>query len=122
MKYFFVAIRVVWFFLSLLILYFTLVRASQLQSMRDISELIGVMSFAMIIISFPTGVFFLFLLFIVDLIREGFCFAIEDKFISVIFIWFCFVLGGLTQWFLLLGVVFKRIKADSCQEGSCECK
>ena len=60
MKYLIFSMRFTWLTLSILILYFTLKRLSLVSSVRDASELISVMSYGMVIISFPTGIVFLF--------------------------------------------------------------
>ncbi|WP_389384530.1 hypothetical protein [Escherichia coli] len=65
MKYIIFLFRAIWLALSLLILFFSMHRLSLLDSTRDVSELISLMSYGMMVICFPTGiVFFIALIFI----------------------------------------------------------
>ncbi|HDV2388624.1 TPA: hypothetical protein RHY55_005277, partial [Escherichia coli] len=65
MKYVIFLFRAIWLALSLLILFFSMHRLSLLDSTRDVSELISLMSYGMMVICFPIGiVFFIALIFI----------------------------------------------------------
>ncbi|MER3228011.1 hypothetical protein, partial [Salmonella enterica] len=65
MKYIIFTIRIIWLMLSALILVFSIYRLSLLDSVRDVSELISIMSYGMMMISFPIGIVsFLVLMFI----------------------------------------------------------
>ena len=58
MKYIIFLFRAIWLALSLLILFFSMHRLSLLDSTRDVSELISLMSYGMMVICFPTGIVF----------------------------------------------------------------
>ncbi|STM25150.1 inner membrane protein [Escherichia coli] len=53
MKYIIFLFRAIWLALSLLILFFSMHRLSLLDSTRDVSELISLMSYGMMVICFP---------------------------------------------------------------------
>ncbi|OAT24891.1 hypothetical protein M976_04140 [Buttiauxella ferragutiae ATCC 51602] len=108
MRYIILATRVVWFGLSMLILYFSSYRLSQLDSMRDISEIISIMSYVMILISFPTGVMFSIVLFFFGFILSTMHFDIENKYITIFLIWFFFFMGGYIQWVILIDRIVKK--------------
>lgn len=102
------ALRAIWLALSILILFFSMHRLSLLDSTRDVSELISIMSYGMMMISFPTGIAsFIFLIFIgsiLDFIGAN----IDSKYIMAIIIWAFFLPGGYLQWFVLSNRIIKN--------------
>jgi len=88
MKYIIYFIRGIWIILSILILLFSTYRLSLLYSTRDISEMISVMSYGMMIISFPTGVVFFAILIFTGVFLSILNIHIENKFIMMVIIWF----------------------------------
>lgn len=110
MKHYISAVRMIWLILSISILYFSLHRLPQLNSMRDVSELISVMSYGMILISFPIGVVFVVALFFLDLALNFMHISIENKYITTTVVWFFFLSGGYIQWFYLLNKIVKKMK------------
>ncbi|RTO50427.1 hypothetical protein EKN65_22730 [Enterobacter cloacae] len=108
MKCFVVVVRIIWLSLSILILFFSLYRLSQLQSIRDISELISIMSYGMILISLPAGIVFIIILSALDLTLNIMHISSESKYLKMIAIWFIFLLGGYIQWFYLFEKIVKK--------------
>lgn len=88
MKYIIYFIRGIWIILSILILLFSTYRLSLLYSTRDISEMISVMSYGMMIISIPTGVVFFAILIFTGVFLSILNIHIENKFIMMVIIWF----------------------------------
>lgn len=88
MKHYISAVRVIWLILSVSILCFSLHRLPQLNSTRDVSELISVMSYGMILISFPIGVVFVVALFFLGLALNFMHISIENKYITTTVVWF----------------------------------
>ena len=88
MKYIIYFIMGIWIILSILILLFSTYRLSLLYSTRDISEMISVMSYGMMIISFPTGVVFFAILIFTGVFLSILNIHIENKFIMMVIIWF----------------------------------
>ncbi len=108
MKYFVPTIKVIWLSLSILILYFTLHRLSELNSMRNVSELISIMSYGMILISFPTGVVFIIVQFFLYLALDIVYINTTNKYLTAIVVWFIFLLAGYIQWFYLMNKIVKK--------------
>ena len=108
MRYIILSVRVVWLSLSALILYFSLHRLSQLDSMRDISELISIMSYGMILISLPMGLMFFIALLFFSFILNAMSFDIDNKYVSISFIWLFFFVGGYVQWVNLIDKMVKK--------------
>lgn len=102
MKYIIFLFRAIWLALSLLILFFSMHRLSLLDSTRDVSELISLMSYGMMVICFPTGgiVFFIALIFI-GTVSDIIGVRIDSKYIMAIIIWLYYLSGGYIQWFVL---------------------
>lgn len=101
-------IRIIWLGLSVEILYLSLRRLSQLNSMHDVSELISVMSYGLILITFPTGIVSFILLVVIGFISSFVGLYIDNKFIAAIMIWLLFLAGGYFQWFFLINKIIKR--------------
>ncbi|HDR2756587.1 TPA: hypothetical protein QCJ76_005264 [Enterobacter asburiae] len=118
MKHYISAVRVIWLILSVSILYFSLHRLPQLNSMRDVSELISVMSYGMILISFPIGVIFVVALFFLGLALNFMHISIENKYITTTVVWFFFLSGGYIQWFYLLNKIVKKLNGKNLSNNS----
>ncbi|HIA1238049.1 TPA: hypothetical protein ACWO8A_004987, partial [Salmonella enterica subsp. enterica serovar Muenchen] len=79
---------------------------SQLDSNYDISELNSIMMYGMVIISFPTGIIFAIVLF---LLSFGFIFTtIHSEYVLTVAIWGWLLFGGYVQWFFLVGKMIKN--------------
>nr|WP_289696578.1 hypothetical protein [Escherichia coli] len=100
MKYIIFSFRAIWLALSLLMLFFSMHRLSLLDSTRDVSELISLMSYGMMVICFPTGIVFFIALIFIGSIRHYWR-KIDSKYIMAIIIWLYFLSGGYIQWFVL---------------------
>ncbi|HIA1208240.1 TPA: hypothetical protein ACWO7F_005017, partial [Salmonella enterica subsp. enterica serovar Muenchen] len=88
------------------ILCVSLLRLSQLDSNYDISELNSIMMYGMVIISFPTGIIFAIVLF---LLSFGFIFTtIHSEYVLTVAIWGWLLFGGYVQWFFLVGKMIKN--------------
>ncbi|MGC9760611.1 hypothetical protein P4I15_24645, partial [Escherichia coli] len=84
MKYIIFLFRAIWLALSLLILFFSMHRLSLLDSTRDVSELISLMSYGMMVICFPTGiVFFIALIAYSALFDHGLASKSDQRFASI---------------------------------------
>lgn len=105
-RYIYVA-RIIWLSLSVLILFFSLHKLSQLGSMRDVSELISVMTYGMVLISFPVGTISVIALFFIDF---AIGFDIDNKYILITIVWFFLLSGGYIQWFLLIDRIIKKTR------------
>ncbi|QET56847.1 hypothetical protein FOB25_10570 [Citrobacter portucalensis] len=108
MKHIIYFIRGVWLILSISILLLSTYRLSLLYSTRDISEMISVMSYGMMIISFPTGVVFFVILIFTGFLLNILNVHIENKFIMMVIIWFYLFLGGYVQWGILINKMMRR--------------
>jgi hypothetical protein len=108
MRYIIIIIRVTWIALSIVILFFTTYRLMLLDSMRDVSELISIMSYGMMIISFPTGIASFLALMIIGVISSVLGINIENKYIIAALIWIFFLQGGYIQWFVLTNLIEKK--------------
>ena len=93
--------RAIWLALSLLILFFSMHRLSLLDSTRDVSELISLMSYGMMVICFPTGIVFFIALIFIGTVSDIIGVRIDSKYIMAIIIWLYFLSGGYIQWFVL---------------------
>ncbi|EHQ3373107.1 TPA: hypothetical protein ACJG56_003501 [Salmonella enterica subsp. enterica] len=101
MKHFIRSIKMIWITMSISILCVSLLRLSQLDSNYDISELNSIMMYGMVIISFPTGIIFAIVLF---LLSFGFIFTtIHSEYVLTVAIWGWFLFGGYVQWFFFGG-------------------
>ncbi|EBX1706333.1 hypothetical protein FPF82_04090 [Salmonella enterica subsp. enterica] len=106
MKHFIRSIKMIWITMSISILCVSLLRLSQLDSNYDISELNSIMMYGMVIISFPTGIIFAIVLF---LLSFGFIFTtIHSEYVLTVAIWGCLLFGGYVQWFFLVGKMIKN--------------
>ncbi len=103
MKYIIFLFRAIWLALSLLILFFSMHRLSLLDSTRDVSELISLMSYGMMVICFPTGIVFFIALIFIGTVSDIIGVRIDSKYIMAIIIWLYFLSGGYIQWFVLSG-------------------
>ncbi|EAC1436298.1 hypothetical protein ED146_24385 [Escherichia coli] len=101
MKYIIFLFRAIWLALSLLILFFSMHRLSLLDSTRDVSELISLMSYGMMAICFPTGIVFFIALIFIGTVSDIIGVRIDSKYIMAIIIWLYFLSGGYIQWFVL---------------------
>ncbi len=110
MRYLIISIRVIWLILSLTILFASLFRFSQLDSSHDVSELTSVMTYGMILISFPTGIVFAIVLFFLVLISNIIFPTIDNKYLSAVIIWGWFLFGGYIQWFFLMDKIINKSK------------
>lgn len=101
MKHFIRSIKMIWITMSISILCVSLLRLSQLDSNYDISELNSIMMYGMVIISFPTGIIFAIVLF---LLSFGFIFTtIHSEYVLTVAIWGWLLFGGYVQWFFWWG-------------------
>lgn len=107
MKYIICFIRAAWIILSILMLLFSTYRLSLLYTTRDISEMISVMSYGMMVISFPTGVVFFAILMFTGFFLSILNINIENKFIIMMIVWFFLFLGGYIQWITLINKMMK---------------
>ncbi|EDB6662688.1 hypothetical protein AIB99_23415 [Salmonella enterica subsp. enterica serovar Tennessee] len=108
MKHFIRSIKMIWITMSISILCVSLLRLSQLDSNYDISELNSIMTYGMVIISFPTGIIFAIVLFLF-LLSFGFIFTtIHSEYVLTVAIWWWFLFGGYVQWFCLVGKMIKN--------------
>jgi len=117
MKYIIFLFRAIWLALSLLILFFSMHRLSLLDSTRDVSELISLMSYGMMVICFPTGIVFFIALIFIGTVSDIIGVRIDSKYIMAIIIWLYFLSGGYIQWFVgndsnLLIVFYVQIMPD----------
>ncbi|MDN0646510.1 hypothetical protein FCX77_25585 [Escherichia coli] len=94
MKYIIFLFRAIWLALSLLILFFSMHRLSLLDSTRDVSELISLMSYGMMVICFPTGIVFFIALIFIGTVSDIIGVRIDSKYIMAIIIWLYFLSGG----------------------------
>ncbi|EED0039600.1 TPA: protein YbfB [Escherichia coli] len=101
MKYIIFLFRAIWLALSLLILFFSMHRLSLLDSTRDVSELISLMSYGMMVICFPAGIVFFIALIFIGTVSDIIGVRIDSKYIMAIIIWLYFLSGGYIQWFVL---------------------
>ena len=99
MKYIIFLFRAIWLALSLLILFFS--GLSLLDSTRDVSELISLVSYGMMVICFPTGIVFFIALIFIGTVSDIIGVRIDSKYIMAIIIWLYFLSGGYIQWFVL---------------------
>lgn len=76
-------------------------RLSLLDSTRDVSELISLMSYGMMVICFPTGIVFFIALIFIGTVSDIIGVRIDSKYIMAIIIWLYFLSGGYIQWFVL---------------------
>ncbi len=81
MKYIIFLFRAIWLALSLLILFFSMHRLSLLDSTRDVSELISLMSYGMMVICFPTGIVFFIALIFIGTVSDIIGVRIDSKYI-----------------------------------------
>ncbi|HFZ3849162.1 TPA: hypothetical protein ACIKE3_002620 [Salmonella enterica] len=101
MKHFIRSIKMIWITMSISILCVSLLRLSQLDSNYDISELNSIMMYGMVIISFPTGIIFAIVLF---LLSFGFIFTtIHSEYVLTVAIWGWLLFGGYVQWYFWWG-------------------
>ncbi|MEW0724611.1 hypothetical protein AB0U48_25090 [Escherichia coli] len=94
MKYIIFLFRAIWLALSLLILFFSMHRLSLLDSTRDVSELISLMSYGMMVICFPTGIVFFIALIFIGTVSDIIGVRIDSKYIMAIIIWLYYLSGG----------------------------
>ena len=86
MKYIIFLFRAIWLALSLLILFFSMHRLSLLDSTRDVSELISLMSYGMMVICFATRIVFLIALIFIGTVSDIIGVRIDSKYIMAIII------------------------------------
>lgn len=108
MKYLISVIRVIWLILSILILTFSTYRLTLLDSARDISELISIMCYAMMIISFPIGIVSFLALVFIGFILNIAGINIDNKYITTLILWLFFLTGGYLQWFVIINIIRKK--------------
>ncbi|EAS1886593.1 hypothetical protein LT02_004701 [Salmonella enterica] len=108
MKYIIFTIRIIWLMLSVLILIFSIYRLSLLDSVRDVSELISIMSYGMMMISFPISIVSFLVLMFIGFISSIIDLSINNKYIITVIIWFFFLSGGYIQWFVLINKLRKK--------------
>lgn len=111
-KYFINGARALWLLLSLVILGFFMHRLSELTDMRDISELIGIMALAMVIVCAPLSGIVFALIALVGLL-SGLCFPdgkgiITNKYLMLFLVWLPFFISGYVQWFIAVPRLFKK--------------
>lgn len=85
MSYIIFVVRALWVVLSLLILSFSLYRLTLLESTRDVSELISLMCYGMMIISLPTGIASFVALMIIGIISSFI--DINNKYVAALLVW-----------------------------------
>ncbi|EDW6542790.1 hypothetical protein YI89_001016 [Salmonella enterica subsp. enterica] len=109
MKFIIFFIRSIWVVLLVSILSFSIYRLTLLDSIRDVSELISIMSYGMMMVSFPTGIVSFLALMVVGIISSIIDINIDNKYIVAVMIWFFFLPGGYFQWFVLINyMIIKR--------------
>ncbi len=116
MKYIIFLFRAIWLALSLLILFFSMHRLSLLDSTRDVSELISLMSYGMMVICFPTGIVFFIALIFIGTVSDIIGVRIDSKYIMAIIIWLYFLSGGYIQWFVLSKRIIKLNLQSKCNK------
>lgn len=72
-------------------------RLSLLDSTREVSELISLMSYGMMMICFPTGMVFFMALMFIGIISEVIGASIDNKYITAIIIWLFFSVWRLSS-------------------------
>lgn len=107
-KWWVIFIRLLWTISSFAILIFSLNRLPELYSTHDVSELISIMTFGMVLISFPTSVMFYIALIVFIFILNCTTHILDNKYISTIVIWSWLFLGGKIQWFNLMDKILKK--------------
>lgn len=101
-------VKLIWIALSISILCFSLYRLRQLNAVRDVSELIAVMSYGMMIISLPIGIASFIAVIAFGLISNAVGIYIENDTVSIVVIWLAFFIGGFIQWFMLLNKITRK--------------
>lgn len=107
-KWWITLIRLLWVVLSFAILIFSLNRLPVLHSNHDISELISIMTFGMVLISFPMGVMFYIALIVFIFILNCTTHTLDNKYISTIVTWSWLFWGGKIQWFYLMDKILNK--------------
>ena len=110
MRYIIFLFRAIWLALSLLILFFSMHRLSLLDSTRDVSELISLKSYGMMVICFPTGIVFFIALIFIGTVSDIIGVRIDSKYIMAIIIWLYFLSGGYIQWFVLSKRIINKMR------------
>ena len=108
MRAFIIMIRATWLTISIIIITLTLKRLTQLESMYDISELISVMTYGMILISLPLGIVFAVVFLFIDTFIRLIPISIDNIYITTTAIWLFFWTGGYIQWFYLIDKIIKK--------------
>lgn len=107
-KWWITLIILLWVVLSFAILILSLNRLPELHSTHDISELISIMTFGMVLISFPTSVMFYIALIVFIFILNCTTHIFENKYTSTIVIWSWLFGGGKIQWFNLINKILNK--------------
>lgn len=107
-KWWVTLIRLLWAASSFAMLIFSLKRLSELDSIHDVSELISIMTFGMVLISFPTGVMFCIALIVFISILNYISHIFDNKYISTIVTWSWLFWGGKIQWFNLIDKILNK--------------
>ncbi|EDS4738706.1 hypothetical protein B0C58_004782 [Salmonella enterica subsp. enterica serovar Oranienburg] len=109
MRFFVFSIRGIWLVLSVVILSLSLFRISQLHSSNDVSELISIMVYGMVLISFPIGMIFAIILSLFFFIFDFISPVVDDKYFFAVIIWGWFLLSGYIQWFFLTDKIINKV-------------
>lgn len=102
------AVRMIWIALSFLIFSLSTYKLSLLESTYDVSSLISIMAYGMMLISFPIGVASFFTLIVIGFISSVMGVNIDNKYIAAVTVWISFLPGGYLQWFLLAEFIRKK--------------